>query len=135
MHAIRLAGNRNDYALMKCQPIIAGDQWTCKRCGYSGRTKQTEPRLIHRQCTAEEIGAMQSAAGIIRAVTGTGGADSGTIEFRTMICNGCPFAVLVLGTIQRCTLCGCATWAKIRNADASCPNGRWPAVIATRVAE
>ncbi len=36
---------------MQCQPIIAAGQWTCTRCGFSKRTRQTDPALINRHCT------------------------------------------------------------------------------------
>ncbi len=65
------------------------------------------------------------AAGIARAVTGTGGASAELIEQRTAICAACPHAVLSLGVLQRCDLCGCSTWGKVRNAGEKCPAGKW----------
>jgi hypothetical protein len=65
------------------------------------------------------------AAGIARALTGTGGADESLIASRTAICAGCEHAQLVAGRLQRCGLCGCATWAKVRNRTEHCPVGKW----------
>lgn len=65
------------------------------------------------------------AAGVARAVTGTGGADAKTIEHRSRICAACPHNILTLGLINRCDLCGCLTWAKVRNATEKCPAGKW----------
>jgi hypothetical protein len=65
------------------------------------------------------------AAGIARAVTGTGGADDELIQKRTSICAGCEQNVLSLGLIHRCQLCGCLTWAKARNLEEKCPANKW----------
>ncbi|HEY8750896.1 MAG TPA: hypothetical protein VIM11_23130 [Tepidisphaeraceae bacterium] len=65
------------------------------------------------------------AAGIARAVTGTGGADEQVIQNRTNICTTCEHNVLSLGLIHRCELCGCLTWAKTRNLEEKCPAGKW----------
>ena len=65
------------------------------------------------------------AAGIARAVAGAGGADRKLIEHRAGICGGCEQNQLSLGMIMRCKLCGCITWAKIRNVEEKCPAGKW----------
>jgi hypothetical protein len=70
-------------------------------------------------------GAIHSAAGIAKAVAGQGGADDETIANRTAICTACDQAVMVAGTFQQCTICKCATWAKVRNATEKCPLGKW----------
>jgi hypothetical protein len=65
------------------------------------------------------------AAGIARAVTGTGGADEELIRKRTSICATCENNELSLGLIHKCKLCGCLTWAKARNLEEKCPAGKW----------
>lgn len=69
--------------------------------------------------------AARGAAGIAKAVLGAGGASLELIESRTEICKGCEHAILSLGVLSRCKLCGCATWAKVRNATEKCPAGKW----------
>ena len=69
--------------------------------------------------------AAHAAAGIVKAVVGTGGASEELVKQRTAICGGCEHAILSLGVLSRCKLCGCATWAKVRNADEKCPVGKW----------
>ena len=66
------------------------------------------------------------AAGIAKAVTGTGGADEALIASRTAICEACPNWVKLVG-MGKCKLCGCLTWAKVRNAAERCPDSppRW----------
>ena|SRR6185312_1697901 len=61
------------------------------------------------------------AAGIARAVTGTGGASDELIASRTEICEACPNWSKPMG-VGRCKLCGCLTWAKVRNAAERCPD-------------
>lgn len=63
--------------------------------------------------------------GLALALTGLGGASDETIRERTEICGKCPHAVMVMGVLQQCSICGCATWAKIRNEGEKCPDGRW----------
>lgn len=70
-------------------------------------------------------GVAHGAAGIAKAVLGVGGASPELIEQRTEICKGCEHAILSLGVLSRCKLCGCATWAKVRNANEKCPAGKW----------
>jgi hypothetical protein len=65
------------------------------------------------------------AAGIARAVTGTGGANEELVRKRTSICATCQHNVLSLGLIHKCELCGCLTWAKARNLEEKCPAGKW----------
>jgi hypothetical protein len=65
------------------------------------------------------------AVGIARAVTGTGGASAETVTARLAICNPCEHAQLTAGVLRRCRLCGCSTWAKVRNAAEQCPAGKW----------
>jgi hypothetical protein len=63
--------------------------------------------------------------GIAKALTGTGGTSVDLVAHRTAVCRSCPHAELAAGVLQRCSLCGCSTWAKIRNAREACPIGRW----------
>lgn len=51
-----------------------------------------------------------------------------TIEARRAACNACEFwdHSALRGT-GKCKVCGCSTWAKIRMATESCPNGKWGA--------
>lgn len=50
------------------------------------------------------------------------------IEARRAACNACEFwdHSALRGT-GKCKVCGCSTWAKIRMATESCPNGKWGA--------
>lgn len=68
---------------------------------------------------------VHGAAGIAKALTGTGGADPAMIESRTAICSSCDQSKSVAGVFMLCKLCGCATWAKVRNANEKCPLGKW----------
>jgi len=68
---------------------------------------------------------IHGAKGIAKAIFGVGGADEALIKSRTDICNTCENAILSLGVLSRCKLCGCATWAKVRNANEHCPAGKW----------
>ena len=52
--------------------------------------------------------------------------DADTITARNAKCQSCEH--LDLGA-QRCTLCGCYVWAKMRAAAATCPDNRWPGAI------
>lgn len=63
------------------------------------------------------------AVGIARAVTGTGGASAELIDRRSAICAACEHWRAV--GMGRCDLCGCLTWAKVRNKDEKCPVGKW----------
>jgi len=55
-------------------------------------------------------------------------ASDATIESRRAACEGCEFwdHSALQGT-GKCRICGCSTWAKIRMATESCPNGIWGA--------
>ena len=71
-------------------------------------------------------GILHGATGIAKAITGTGGASEELVARRTAICNApCEHAVTSLGVFQTCNLCGCSTWAKVRNATEKCPAGKW----------
>jgi hypothetical protein len=67
------------------------------------------------------------AVGIAKAITGTGGASPETVAARLAICAPCEHAELTAGVLRRCRLCGCSTWAKVRNAAEQCPAGKWDA--------
>src|SRR5437588_10719096 len=54
----------------------------------------------------------RGAAGVAKAVTGTGGADAELIAKRIRICSTCSHNKLTLGLAHMCELCGCFTWAK-----------------------
>lgn len=68
---------------------------------------------------------VHGAAGITKAVTGTGGASPDTIKDRLAICQTCEYAEIVAGLFRLCRVCGCSTWAKVRNANERCPKGKW----------
>lgn len=68
---------------------------------------------------------VHGAAGIAKAVTGTGGATAEQTAQRGAVCAGCEHNQVSLAMVNRCKLCGCLTWAKIRNADEKCPAGKW----------
>jgi hypothetical protein len=65
------------------------------------------------------------AAGVVRAVTGAGGASRELIDSRLAVCGTCPHAVVVGGLFRQCSICKCATWAKVRNVNERCPAGKW----------
>ena len=67
----------------------------------------------------------RGAAGVAKAVTGTGGADAELIAKRIRICSTCSHNKLTLGLAHMCELCGCFTWAKARNLKEKCPAGKW----------
>lgn len=71
--------------------------------------------------------------GITKAITGTGGASDEVVAQRQKICQDCPKAIITAGVLRRCSLCGCSTWAKIRNANEQCPDNppRWLKVTST----
>ena len=81
------------------------------------------PRPVLQPLTVGQV--IHGAAGIAKALTGTGGASDELVATRLAVCNACPHAEKFLGMLQRCGLCGCSTWAKIRNADERCPAGKW----------
>jgi hypothetical protein len=82
-----------------------------------------QPQQPHQPSTVSTIA--HGAAGIARAVTGTGGADQQLIQKRTSICATCEHNELTMGLIHRCKLCGCLTWAKARNLEEKCPVNKW----------
>lgn len=49
--------------------------------------------------------------------------DSGTISVRNEKCQSCEH---LNRQSQRCKLCGCYVWPKMRAAAASCPANKWP---------
>jgi hypothetical protein len=82
------------------------------------------PQPLHpHQSTVATIA--HGAAGIARAVTGTGGADDALVKKRAAICTDCEHNKLSVGLIHRCELCGCLTWAKTRNLEEKCPANKW----------
>lgn len=84
------------------------------------QTNHPENRIIH------------GITGIAKAITGTGGASEQVVAERQAICESCPKAIIAAGVLRRCSLCGCSTWAKIRNANEQCPDNppRWLKVSA-----
>jgi len=80
---------------------------------------------MYPQPQQQPINIAHGAAGIFKAVTGTGGADSELISKRAAICEHCEHNKLTFGMIHRCDLCGCLTWAKTRNLEEKCPAGKW----------
>ena len=62
------------------------------------------------------------AIGVARAITGTGGASEEVIQRRTSICMACDHRIVIGGFLHQCKLCGCSTWAKVRNAEEHCPD-------------
>jgi hypothetical protein len=68
---------------------------------------------------------LRGAVGIAKAIAGTGGATDGQVKARTEICDGCEHAKIVAGVVEKCDLCGCVLWAKVRNAGERCPAGKW----------
>jgi hypothetical protein len=104
----------------------------CRGCDKRQPIDSDRPAVLVEVNVGKRQAGMMSkiahgAVGIAKAVTGTGGASDETIKARTAICNACPKAQLAAGAMQRCTLCGCATWAKVRNAGEQCPDTppRW----------
>jgi len=73
--------------------------------------------------TAQNI--IHGITGITKAATGQDRASQQTIIQRTQMCRDCPHAQITAGVFGRCKLCGCATWAKVRNASERCPAGKW----------
>jgi hypothetical protein len=67
--------------------------------------------------------------GLVKAITGTGGATAETVAARVAVCNACPNASWIAGMLIQCRLCGCSTWAKVRNAGETCPIGKWERYI------
>lgn len=65
------------------------------------------------------------AAGIAKATLGINRPSREFIVQRTAICNSCPQAVLHLGVIQQCKLCGCSTFVKLRIKSEKCPLNQW----------
>jgi hypothetical protein len=116
---------------------------TCRRCPF----KQQGCDMETCACTADGLSIAEHAAsgqcpqnlfpppadsklvrgaiGVARAVTGTGGADPQLVQDRWNICSRCPQNQLSLGLVYKCNLCGCFTWAKVRNRDEKCPAGKW----------
>lgn len=78
--------------------------------------------ITDRQGLAKVV---HGAVGIAKAVTGTGGASKELIAQRLAICAPCEHAVTVAGIFRKCSICGCATAAKVRNVDERCPDKRW----------
>ena len=68
---------------------------------------------------------MQGGAGIGKAILRRDRASQEVIALRTEICRGCQQAQILAGVLRRCKLCGCATWAKVRNGGEKCPVGKW----------
>jgi len=54
--------------------------------------------------------------GLAKAALSIDRASDELIEQRTAICRGCEHAQLMAGVLNRCGLCGCAIWAKVRSA-------------------
>lgn len=92
---------------------------TCNNCPHNpdrGKVTLTIGGILH------------GAIGIAKAITGTGGADEAMIASRTETCRTCDRAQVVGGAFDKCSICGCATWPKIRNASENCPLGKWTAI-------
>jgi hypothetical protein len=68
---------------------------------------------------------VHGAVGIAKAIAGRGGASEELVAQRAAICGTCDKAIITGGVVRRCALCGCSTWAKIRNAAEQCPAGKW----------
>jgi hypothetical protein len=103
------------------QPIEQhADAGECPAGKFAGRSASPLTMIAH------------GAAGIAKAVTATGGASEEVIRSRTAICGGCPEAVMVAGVFQKCEVCGCGTWAKVRNAAEACPLGKWDSAARQR---
>lgn len=109
----------------RCEHRQRANPWTVN-CGKTGRNivdhATTGDCPINRFSTAHGHGIITSVIGIARALTGTGGASQEMIDQRTAICMTCDNVEAVAGVMNRCKLCGCSTWAKIRNADEHCPD-------------
>lgn len=71
--------------------------------------------------------AAKGAAGVVKAVARIDRPTDTTIAARAAVCGACEHAVLKAGVLKKCELCGCALWAKIRNAAEECPAGKWAA--------
>jgi hypothetical protein len=82
-------------------------------CPQNLYPKLTRPSVAH------------GVAGIAKAVAGAGGADAESIEKRSRICGDCEHNVVSVGLVRRCELCACLLWAKVRNLDEKCPEGKW----------
>jgi hypothetical protein len=92
---------------------------------YRDRVSGPRQEIVGGPKTSTLTWAMHGAAGVARAVTGTGGADAEMIAARTKVCEGCDQAQVVAGLIRTCKLCGCGVWAKVRNTAEKCPLGKW----------
>jgi len=103
------------------------DGGCCASGLYGGRPSRGVCRHIcpNRQgaLTAQTI--LRGAVGITKAITGQDRASQETITRRTQTCRDCPQAQITAGLFWRCRLCGCATWAKVRNAGEKCPVAKW----------
>lgn len=101
---------------------IPGGRPVCAKTGVPIGDQAAIGCPLNKFATLTIGGIIHGAIGIARAVTGTGGADEEMIERRTAICAGCPHSIKTAGVFQSCELCGCSTWAKVRNADEHCPD-------------
>jgi len=72
-----------------------------------------------------KVNVLRAIGGIMRALTGTGGATTKLVTSRAEICRACPDARSILAIIPQCSICTCALPAKIRNATEHCPKGFW----------
>lgn len=80
------------------------------------------------------------AVGLAKAVLGVGKAPQAVVAERRNLCRACEHATRNaaprfaatggLTSLSRCKLCSCVIIAKTRNAEESCPDGRWGAVPA-----
>ena len=97
---------------------------TCSGCAdYEGPKERFMPSIATAPTVADSI--VHGAVGIAKAVAGMGGADAELVKSRTEICGACEHAILAAGLLQQCKLCGCSTWAKVRNRGEKCPAGKW----------
>lgn len=100
-----------------CAISLYGGRPSLGTCAVCVQRKPTAPGFVQKVA--------HGLVGIAKAVTGTGGASDELVKHRTAICSGCEHAELIAGILQNCKICGCSTWAKIRNADEKCPEGKW----------
>jgi len=103
------------------------DGGCCALALYGGRPSRGICRHVcQSRVTSLTTGTIiRGVVGITRAIIHQDRANAATITQRTEICRICPHAQITAGVLRRCQLCGCATWAKVRNAGAKCPVGKW----------
>lgn len=140
-----------------CRFVIENGFATCQDCGFSLKTKETDPNKIWRNCKkpspevkqkkkkkkekARKKGILTKIAkftkeAISHALNGMPTCSQQQIDERLIICKSCPFYIISKNNpdVGVCDICDCHInkenifLNKLAWADQECPKGKWLAI-------